>query len=189
MADAFGFEVERSPDGIGAGAFSGMGGEMEAVLGGARVDGGEPLGRAGALVASYAEGDHVAIAKLYGEVEDGLGFFGSELADGVEDPEDGDAEIFFAALAAALEAFEDGGEILLAPEADADGDDDLGVKDVLRFEALHQAVGDEFVVIGSAQVSGNVFEGGEESGEVFVAVELLDFSRCCARHVVALAEF
>src|SRR6202041_3929386 len=172
----------------GTGGFTGVGGEMEAVLGGAGVDGGEPFGRAGALVASDAEGGDVAVAELDGKVEGGLGFFGSELADGVEDPEERDAEIFFAALAAAFQAFEDGREILLAPEADADGDDDLGVEEVLGFEALHQAVGDEFVVCGRAQVSGDVFEGGEESGEVAVVAEWGDFGGGCAGHVVTLAQ-
>ena len=139
---------------------------MKSVLGGARINGGEPLGRAGALVAADAEGNHVAVAELDGQVEDGLRLLGSKLADGVEDPQERDAEICFAALAAAFEAFEEGGEILLAPKADADGDDHLGVQNVLRFQPLHQAVGDELVVFGSAEVSGDVLERGEESGEV-----------------------
>ena len=56
VADAFGFEIERAPDGFRSGAFSGVDGEMKAVLGGAMVNRGEPFGRAGALVAANPEG-------------------------------------------------------------------------------------------------------------------------------------
>jgi hypothetical protein len=148
----------------------------------------EKLRRALALVAADAEGDYVAVAELDGEVEDLAGLFRAELADGVEDPEQRDAEVLLAAPAAALQAFEDGREILLAPEADADGNRDLGVQNVLLFQAFHQTVGDEFVVVGRAQVAGDVLEGEEEAGEIGVVVKPLDFGRG-AVDSVALAEF
>ena len=111
-----------------------MSGEMKAVVGGAGVDFGKLLGWSLAFVSADAESDDVAVAELDGQIENLGSFFCAELPDGVEDPEHGDTEVFFAALAAAFEAFEDGGEILLAPEADADGDDYL--ENILHAEVI-----------------------------------------------------
>ena len=57
-----------------------------------------------------------------GEFENFLRFFHSEVAGGVENPEQRDAEIACAAGASALQALENCGEILLAIQADADRD-------------------------------------------------------------------
>ena len=62
------------------------------------------------------------------------------------------------------------------------------MQDVLFFQPLHQTVGDQLVVIGRAQVLGDVFEREEESREVLVLVEGVDFSGSDAV-AVALAEF
>jgi hypothetical protein len=122
------------------------------------------------------------------QFEDFLRFLNSEVARGVENPQQRDAEIAGAAGASAFEAFEDGGEILLAEEADADRDVDLGVQHGFFFQALHEAVGDEFVVVGAAQVRADRLEGHEKTLEIGVAVESFDLGE---RGVVAvqLAQF
>ncbi len=120
MTDALCFEIQRAPDGLRPSAFARVSREVKTVFRAARVGGCEPLWRARALVAANAEGNHVAIAKLDGEVEHAMRFVGSELANGIEDPHERNAEVFLSALAATFQALENRGEILLAPEADAD---------------------------------------------------------------------
>ena len=71
--------------------------------------------------------------------EDDPGFLDGEVADGVEDPVEGEAEFPVGALAGSFEACEDGFEaewVVVAPHVDdADGDVDLGVDDALGGEA------------------------------------------------------
>src|SRR3981081_3106323 len=87
VADAFRLEIQRAPDGFRPCAFTSVSREMKTVLRAARVGGCEPLWRTRTLVAANAEGNYVAIAKLDGEVEHALRFVGSELANGIEDPQ------------------------------------------------------------------------------------------------------
>ena len=188
VADALGTEVERSPDRFRRAAFACVCGQAHAVVCGPGVGIAKKFGWGFLLIAADADGDYVAVVILNRELEDFLRGFGAELADGVEDPEQGDAEVACATGAAAVEAFEDGGEILLAPEADSDRNIHFGVQHAFFFQALHQAVGDEFVVFGRAQVLGDVFEGEQEAGEIFVAVERVDFGLRDA-FAAALAEF
>ncbi len=171
MSDAFGFEIQRAPDGFWSSVFTRMSGEMKAMLRPASVDRGEPFSRSSAFIAADAEGDHIAIVKLDRQIEHTLRFLRAELPNGIEDPQQRNAEVFLAALAAAFEAFEDRGKILFAPQTDADRNDDFSVQNILRFQAFHQSVRNQFVVFGSSQMSSNVFESGKETGEVFVVVE------------------
>ena len=62
------------------------------------------------------------------------------------------------------------------------------MQNVFFFETLHQAVGDQLVVFRRAQVLGDVLEGEQETLEVFVAVECIDFGLGGA-FSVTLAEF
>ena len=158
VADALGAQVERSPDGFRRASLAGVGSEAQAVVGGPGVGIAEKFGRGFLLVASNADADDFAVVIADGELEHILGGFGAELAYSVEDPKQRDAEVARAAGAAAIEAFEDGGEILFAPEADSDRDIDFGVQHVLFFQPLHEAVSDEFVIVGRAQVLGDVLE-------------------------------
>src|SRR6185312_5831437 len=112
----------------------------------------------------------------------------TELADSVEDPEQGNSKIALTPLAAALEAFKDGVEILLAPQADANGDINFRMEHVLRFQRFHEPVSDQLVVVGGLQIFGNGFEGHEKSDEILVLVELADFGERGGASV-ALAEF
>src|SRR5581483_556768 len=79
-------------------------------------------------------------------------------------------------------------EILLPPLADSDRNIHLGVKHVLRFELLHQAVGDEFVVAGGLQVLSKCLERHEESKEILVLVERFGLGKS-ARLAMSLAQF
>src|ERR1035441_235315 len=190
VADALHSQIQSAPDRVRSGDFSGVGGEMKTVFGGARIHAVKQIGRPFEFVAADAEGDDVTITELYSEVEHALRLLLTELANRIEDPQDRDAKIGFSALAAAFESFEKRREILLAPQADAHGNDHLGMKNVRGFQSLHQAVGDEFVVVGRAQVLGDMLESFEEAHEVGEVVQLLDFSErgAGALHAMALPE-
>src|SRR6266496_2334538 len=95
------------------------------------------FGRGFLLVAADSNGNDISFAIFCRKLEDFLRRLGTKLSDRVEDPKQRDAEIFFAALAAAFQAFEDGFEIQLPPQAHADRHVNLGVEDVLSFELLH----------------------------------------------------
>src|SRR5207245_3428538 len=99
VTDALRFEVERAPDGVRSGVLARVSCEMKTVLRAARVGGCEPLWRTRPLVAANTEGNHIAIAKLDGEIKHALRFLGSELSNSVEDPQQRNAEVFFSALA------------------------------------------------------------------------------------------
>ncbi len=170
MADALGAQVERSPDGLGRPGLAGVRGQSQALVGGVGVDAAEKFRRSFQFIAANADADDVAVAVARRQFENLLRFLDSEVAGGVEDPKQRNAEIARAAGASAFQAFEDGGEILLAEEADADRNVDFGVQHVFFFQALHEAVGDQFVVVGTAQVRADRFEGHQETLEVGVAV-------------------
>src|ERR1019366_2799072 len=191
VADALHSQIQSAPDRVRPGDFSGMGGEMKTVFGGARIHAVKQIGRPFEFVAADAEASHVAIMEPSGEVEHALRLLRAELTDGIEDPQDRDAKIGFSALTAAFESLEKRREILLAPQADAHGNDNFGVKDVRGFQPLHEAVRDEFVVVGRAQVSGDMLESFEEAHEVGEVVQLFNFGErgASAFHAMALAEF
>jgi len=93
------------------------------------------------------------------------------------------------ARAAALQAFEDGGEVLLAVQTDADRDVDLSMQNVFGLEPLHEAMCDEFVVCGRLQVLGDGLEGHEKPGEVGILVELLSVGECGSFQSVTVLDF
>src|SRR5205807_835509 len=152
VADTLSAQVECSPNRFWGPRLTGVRSKAHAVVGGPGVGVAEEFGRGFQFVASDADAGDFAVVITNGELEDFLRGFSAELADGVENPNQRDAEVARAAGAAAIQAFEDGGEILLAPQADSDRDIDFGVQNVLFFQPLHQAVADEFVVFGCAQV-------------------------------------
>ena len=107
----------------------------------------EKLGRSFLLVAADADADDFAVVVANGKLEDFLRRLRTELPDRVEDPEQRDAEVARTPGTAAVQTFEDGGEILLAPEADSDRNVNLGVQHVFFFQPLHQPVSDQFVIV------------------------------------------
>ena len=96
VADAFGTDVERGPDAggavDGAGGLAGVGGEVEARRDfGFGVELTEGFGGAAGFVAAYAYTDNgwgTGPFELGGQAEDGGGFFNSEVAHSIDDPED-----------------------------------------------------------------------------------------------------
>ena len=111
MAEAFGADVERFPDGFGAGGFAGVVGEAQAGLSCARAYiCAKRFGAAMALVAAETDADDGGKvgAHLGGLLKDALGFGHGEVAHGVEDPVNRQAEFAFGTEARALEACEDG---------------------------------------------------------------------------------
>ena len=122
------------------------------------------------------------------ELEDFLRFFDSEVAGCIENPQQRNTEVARAAGATALETLEDGGEILLAIKADANRNIDLRVQYGFFLQPLHQAIGNQFVVFGAAQMRADRLEGHQKTLEIGVVVERLNFgkSRVLA---VQLAEF
>src|SRR3982074_128078 len=111
------------------------------------------------------------------------GSAGPKLADRVEDPQQGNAEVALPLLASAIQAFEDGLEILLAPQTDSHGHVHFGMEHVFPFELFHQAVGDELIVVGGLEVFGHCLEGHQKAIEVLVAVELFNLSEGAASAV------
>ena len=101
-------------------------------------------------------------------------FLHSEVAGGVEDPQQRGAKISCAAGASAFQPFENGGEILLAIEADADRDINFRVQHGLFFQSLHQAVCNEFVIVRTTQVRAYFLECHQEALKIGVVVKGLD---------------
>ena len=62
------------------------------------------------------------------------------------------------------------------------------MKNVLRFELLHQAVGDQLVVVRRLQVFGKGLECHQETEEVFVLIKRLGFGQR-ALFALPLAQF
>ena len=124
--------------------------------------------------------------------EDALGLFDGEVAHGVEDPVEREAQLAFSALAGPLQAGEDGlegGGIVVAPVIDdADSDIDLGVDHSLGGQLLHHAPGGQFVVLRADQSPGDGLEGVQKAGEVGEAVESLGLGQRERAGVVASAQ-
>ena len=191
VADAFGADVDGRPDGLGTDRFPGVRGEVQA--GGRRfgVELAEGIGGAARFVSTDADaGDGRVVAMELGGLAEGTrGFLHPEMADGIDEPENGGAEVGLRAGAAAF----DGGEDLVHIEAaevieDAEGDIDLGVADALEGEIANHVEGDELVVGGGVQTLGDALEAHEEAGEVGVMVELACGLGCERHGVVAMAE-
>src|SRR6202167_5272334 len=173
VADALGAQVKRSPHRFRRARFTGVRRAGHAVGGGPRVGIAEKFRRCFLLVSADADADNFAIVIADGEFEDLLRRLASELTDSIEDPDERDAEITRAAGAAAIEAFENSSEIVIAPQADANRNVNFSVQNVFFFQELPPAVGCEPVIFGGAQVLGDVLEGKQEAGKIGVGVESL----------------
>ncbi len=136
----------------------------------------EGFGGAAGFVAADADADDagIGVAEVGGEAEDGGGFIEAEVADGVDDPEDGGAGFGFRGEARALDGVHDGGdgELGLEAEEDAPGEVNLRVDDALGGELADHFGGDEGEVVGGAEALGDGFEGHEEGLEIGVDVDL-----------------
>src|ERR1700733_6652222 len=109
MPETFGADGERFPDGRRAGRFAGVVGQAQACVARFSVESAKRLGTGDTLVASQADADDGVIfgAQLRCFAKDAFGFGHSEVADGVEDPVEGDAQLLLAALAGSFKAGKD----------------------------------------------------------------------------------
>ena len=114
VADALGADVDGGPDAGGAfdeaAGFAGVGGEAEAGGAGLGVEVFEEGCGAAGFVAADADADDGGVlgAEFGGLAEDAGGLVGAEVADGVDEPVDGGAELLLGADAAALDGFDEG---------------------------------------------------------------------------------
>src|SRR6476620_7007611 len=112
MAQTFGADAEGFPDGFGAGGFAGVVGKAE--TGGARfgVSFAERFGASASFVTTESDTDdgRELGAELDGLAHNTFPFRDGEVANGVEDPENGEAQLAFGAVAGAFESREDGFE-------------------------------------------------------------------------------
>src|ERR1035438_7443921 len=127
------------------------------------------------FVTANADTHNVAVPIACRELENSLGFFDSEVARRIEDPQQRHTKIARATGPSAFETLEDNREILLAEQANAHRDIHLRVQHVLFFQSLHQAVGNELVVVRAAQVRADGLEGHQETLKIGVSVKRLDF--------------
>jgi hypothetical protein len=174
VADAFGADVEGGPDALRAGVFASVAGEAEAGGLGFGVEVAEVLGGAEEFIATDADADDggVDVLELGGLAEDASALLEAEVADGVDDPEEGDGEVAFGAGAAAFDGGDDGVDVEAREVIeDADGDVGFGVADALSGEVAEHVVGDELVVGGGVEALGDGLEAHEEAGEVVVGVD------------------
>src|ERR1017187_4007990 len=117
VADSFGPEhVQRAVDRGRADGLAGMDAEAQTGARGLGIDLREKFGSGQTLVAADADADDAAGLEPNGRGNNLFGLLGAEVAHGVEDPVEGDSEIFFTANASALQPLEERIELLSAPE-------------------------------------------------------------------------
>src|SRR5450755_2776361 len=102
MANAFGPQIQRSPNRFRAGVLAGVGGQAESIVSGVGIGLAEKLWRGFLLVAADADSGYVAIAVEHGLLKHRLGGFRAEVTHRIEDPEQRNTEVMLAALAATI---------------------------------------------------------------------------------------
>ena len=86
VADSFRSNLDRIPDALRAGCLSGVTRKPQSTIASLSVQIAKPESGSLSFKASYADPDHSVAHSFRGEIEDGLGGFGSELADSVHNP-------------------------------------------------------------------------------------------------------
>src|SRR5438477_3095771 len=107
MANPLGAQVQCSPDRLRRPGLARMRRQSQSVIGSIRVDAAEKFRRSLDFVAANADSDDVPIPVASCEFEDSLCLLDSEVACGVENPQQRYAEIACAAGPSAVQAFED----------------------------------------------------------------------------------
>jgi len=87
MAYALGAQVERSPDGFRRARLAGVRGQAQALVDGVGVDAAEKFRRRLQFIAANADANDMAVEVARGQLEHLLRFLDSEVAGGVEDPQ------------------------------------------------------------------------------------------------------
>src|SRR5215471_17248091 len=165
-------DVQRAPHRFRPGRLAGVGSQVQALGSGLFVELQKPFCRATALVAADTDSGDVALAQLRRELENSRSRLRAEVADGVEDPQQGHTEVAVPAFAAALHAFKERQKVLAAPQDHTHADVNFGVANVLLAQLLHQAVRYQLVVLRRAQALGDRFEGHQEAVEIAVGIKL-----------------
>src|SRR5271165_2730995 len=144
MANAIGFQLaQRAPDGLWSNRLSRVRSQTQAVLSRVLVHFTELLRRGAALISSESDSGNISVLEGNGFVNDALRFLDPEVAHRVEDPIQRQAKVSLAALPPPLQPFEQRCEFLPPPQYSANGNIHLGMKNILRVQLLHHAIGDE----------------------------------------------
>src|SRR6476659_1661694 len=117
MSDAFGAQIQSAPDGFRPHGLAGVRYQAQPMFTHEIERFAEQLGPGAALVATNAEGYNMAVAVANGRFRHHSRAFCAEVARGVEDPQQGDAEVTLSASSAAFQPFENRVEILVLPMA------------------------------------------------------------------------
>src|SRR5437879_1146557 len=96
----------------------------------------EHLSRSAAFISANADASHIAITQEGGRLKDLFCSLGAEVANSVEDPKQGGAEVFLSSLTSSFQAFKDGFERLASPVDYANAYVDLGMEHILRSQLL-----------------------------------------------------
>src|SRR5438045_5000559 len=150
VPDPFRMKIERSPDGFRRTRLSGVRCEVQSVIRRVSVDAAKQFRRSFDLISSNANADYVAILVANRELKNFLRLFHSEVPRSVKNPKQGNSKLACAARASAFQAYKKGGEILFAIKADAHRHVNFRMQAVLSVQSLHQAIRDEFIVVGAA---------------------------------------
>src|ERR1700746_1963103 len=120
MADALGPQIQPTPNRFRRARLARVSSKAHAMVGGPEVRVAEKFGRSFLLVAPNADAGDFAVMIADGKLEDFLRSLSHELADRIENPHQRNAEVSRAPGAPAIQAVEDGREILFTPEANPD---------------------------------------------------------------------
>src|SRR6478672_2448122 len=166
MSDAFRLKIQCAPDRLRSRALACVSGQMQTVFCTIRIDITKKFGSGLLLVTANSEASHATILIADRQLGYVLCFQWSELTYCIENPKQRGAEVMMATLASDLQAFKNRVEILLAPQAHANGNVNLGMQDIFRFELFHQTIGNEFVICRRLQILGECFEGHQKLLEI-----------------------
>src|SRR6185369_13100083 len=131
VTDTLRAQIQGSPNGFGAGTFSGMRGQAKTVFLGVSVGTAKQIRRTFFLVASNANADNISITVANCIFKSCSCRFRPKLAHRIENPQQRNSKVALATFTASLQSFEDGVEIQFAPYAHTHRDVNFGVEDSL----------------------------------------------------------
>src|SRR6266550_5903886 len=116
MSNTLDLKIQGAPNGLRPCIFAGMSGKVQAILGTVCINVAKKFGACLLLVTANSETGDTAVLVADRELRYPLRFQRAELTHCIENPEQRRAKVLLAPLAAALHAFKDHIEILLAPQ-------------------------------------------------------------------------
>ena len=121
------------------------------------------------FVASDAESDDSRRGATFCGLDHAHSGVGAELANGIEDPAQGEAARF-ECFGGAKDGSEVGCRLLAAEKHDADGESYFGIDDAVLQKLFAQIMSDERIVRGITEIRSDPLEGIEEAEEIGVVV-------------------